>query len=319
MIKHMRSCREVSDAKADILIKGFHQRDLKLKDNEVATLIYKECDFEKAVLYIHGFADYIYNHEVGQKYVDEGYAFYGLDLRHYGRSVRDQEKKFYVDDIATYFEEIDLAIYNILAKHNKIILHGFSMGGLISSMYMKEGFYRNHISGLVLASPFLKFKVSKFEQYIVKPVVMLLAKFFPKFRVKFSTEKYKHLVEQLERTMGLDIDHEMFKEREIPLYFGWFKAMFDSLEKIDKGLDIHVPILVLSSNKSHNPNSQQEYNCDADAVLDVKDIKIQAPLLGEDVTVRQIKNAVHDIFVSPGEAKEDAYRYLKRWLKHKDL
>ena len=53
--------------------------------------------------------------------------------------------------------------------------------------------------------------------------------------------------------------------------------------------------------------------------LDVKDIKSRAPLLGEDVTVRQVKNAVHDIFVSPGEAREDAYRYLNKWLKHKEL
>ncbi|HWD23096.1 MAG TPA: alpha/beta hydrolase, partial [Burkholderiales bacterium] len=44
-----------------------------------------------AVLYVHGFADYFFQRHMAQRFAAEGYAFYALDLRKHGRSLRPHQ------------------------------------------------------------------------------------------------------------------------------------------------------------------------------------------------------------------------------------
>ena len=45
-----------------------------------------------AVLHLHGFADYFFHTEYADWWAARGYAFYGLDLRKYGRSILDTRR-----------------------------------------------------------------------------------------------------------------------------------------------------------------------------------------------------------------------------------
>ena len=53
-----------------------------------STIVRKLCGkgSRKAFLYIHGFNDYFFQKEMGERFVDSGFNFYAVDLRRYGRS-----------------------------------------------------------------------------------------------------------------------------------------------------------------------------------------------------------------------------------------
>ena len=182
---------KINDPEKDNILSGFKKRSITLSKNKRATLVYSDQKSNEAVLYIHGFADCVHNPEEAQSYIKNGYSFYGLDLREHGRSITSEEEKFYIERIEEYFNEIDIAIYEILRRHNKIILKGFSMGGLISSLYMKRGFYRDHISALILISPLFKFSDNTLRDYILRPIAMGIAKVFPFIKYNVNTDKYK--------------------------------------------------------------------------------------------------------------------------------
>ena len=101
---------------ADILGEGYQQLSLNLPDDYdgkvIATLIRKKAAIatQKAVLYIHGFADYYFQKEMAEQFNQQGYNFYALDLRKYGRSKLPHQKLFYVRDLLEYEEEIHKAL-----------------------------------------------------------------------------------------------------------------------------------------------------------------------------------------------------------------
>ncbi|MBP7974971.1 MAG: alpha/beta hydrolase, partial [Acinetobacter sp.] len=76
----------------DILGNGYQQLTLNFADDYdgkvVATLVRKKAAqaTKKAVLYVHGFADYFFQKEMAEQFNQHGYDFYALDLRKYGRS-----------------------------------------------------------------------------------------------------------------------------------------------------------------------------------------------------------------------------------------
>lgn len=306
---------QVKEEINDGVIRGFKSRKIIISKLNQSTITYKDIKYSKAVLYIHGFADCFYNSTLAKKYSEKGYAFYGLDLRGYGRSIVDESSKFYVESLDDYFKEIDSAIYLMLQRHNVIILQGFSMGGLISSIYMKRGFYRNHIAALVLISPLFKFSTNTFQNYFLKPVILGVAKLFPFIKYNVNTARYKNYLTRISMDdiySAEEIDHDKVHNKNIPIYLGWLKAVNDSTEELSKGLGIKKPVLVLSSDKSCKDIKKYERN--SDVILDVKDIEIRSKSIGDDVTYIPIKDAIHDIFFSKKDVADECYSLLFDWL-----
>ena len=62
------------------------------------------------VLYVHGWSDYFFQTELARFWHDQGARFYALDLRKYGRSLRPGQTPGFVDDLATYDEDIEAAL-----------------------------------------------------------------------------------------------------------------------------------------------------------------------------------------------------------------
>ena len=70
----------------------------------VATLVRRPADREgpmakRAVLHVHGFADYFFQSEYAEWWTARGYDFYALDLRKYGRSLRPHQTPNYIADL----------------------------------------------------------------------------------------------------------------------------------------------------------------------------------------------------------------------------
>ena len=82
------------------ILPGFVSETIALRpDNEgevCATLVMKRSPVatDRAVLYVHGYSDYFFNVELAERYNEQGFDFYAIDLRKYGRSLRPHQTPF---------------------------------------------------------------------------------------------------------------------------------------------------------------------------------------------------------------------------------
>ena len=64
------------------------------------------------------------------------------------------------------------------------------------------------------------------------------------------------------------------------------------------------------------PQSYVEEAQSVDTVLDVKQIARWSYQLGPEVTVSRIPGAMHDVYLSRKEVREDAFARTERWLTY---
>ncbi len=285
----------------------------------IATLLSKKLpdslNQKKAMLYIHGYGDYFFQDHMTQPLLDEGYNFYAIDLRKHGRSWLPHQRPCFTKSLTEYYEEIDKALEIIKNEGNDfIVLHGHSNGGLISSLYAEEGKNKSLIDAMVLNSPFLDWPVDPaFEKAIyamgsvgkVRPYGIAPTANNPLYGYAIHADFHG----EWDYTTSWK-PHDGF-----PKYLGWAKSICDGQDKIAKGLDIQVPVLVLHSDKSFVGTEYNETALTTDAVLNVDHIKRLAPKLGAKVELMEIKNAMHDIFLSKKEVRDQAFEKIINWLR----
>jgi len=113
------------------------------------------------VLYVHGFIDYFFQRHMAERFAAEGYAFYALDLRKHGRSLRPHQHPNFCKNVAEYFADITRAIDEIGAP---VLLAGHSTGGLVCSLYADEGEKRDALTALWLNSPFFEWRMPDWKR-----------------------------------------------------------------------------------------------------------------------------------------------------------
>src|SRR5712671_7153886 len=103
----------------DRLLPGFEALELEFPDDYdgpvVATLVRLPTVNAPrgAVLYVHGFSDYFFQRHMAERFAAEGYAFYALDLRKYGRSLLPQQHPCFCKDISEYHDDLTRALEEI--------------------------------------------------------------------------------------------------------------------------------------------------------------------------------------------------------------
>src|SRR5215210_7661807 len=121
----------------------------------VATLVRRAAagPTTKAVLHLHGFADYFFQTGYADWWAERGYDFYALDLRKYGRSLRPHQTPTYVDDLRDYWPEIDAAWERVVARdgHTHVVASAHSTGGLVTSLWVNDR-RPEELGGVVLNS-----------------------------------------------------------------------------------------------------------------------------------------------------------------------
>jgi alpha-beta hydrolase superfamily lysophospholipase len=298
---------------------NYHTINLKndYEGKVIATLISSKSNTDNRipVLYIHGFIDYFFHPHLAEEFHKNGYDFYALELRKYGHSLQSYQHPNYCKSIEEYFEEISIAIQSIYDKsQKKILLMGHSTGGLITSLYMNTGSEKKLVCGLILNSPFLELNMP--------PLAKILAPAFAKI-VSFIAP-FSKLDKAISPVYGKSVHKNYYGEWDFnlkwkpingfPAYFSWLVAISEAQKQLKQISSITVPILVMFSSRSL---LLQKYNTDAqiaDIVLNVKDIRELGQKLGADVTLKEIANGMHDLFLSKKEVRNSAFAALFDWI-----
>jgi alpha-beta hydrolase superfamily lysophospholipase len=284
----------------DPLLPGFECRELASPDDYdgpvVATLVRLPGGEAPrgAVLYVHGFSDYFFQRHMAERFALEGYAFYALDLRKHGRSLRPYQHPNFCKSISEYYADITAAIDEI---GEPVLLAGHSTGGLVCSLYAHEGARRAEIGGLWLNSAFLDWNLPEWRkvQLHLAAAVGRYAPFLndPK---AFRPDYTRALLSEWE------FDTRLKPEYGFPLYYGWLGAISDAFEKVHHGLAIQCPVLSMHSDA-------------ADIVLDWRQIARWSRTLGPNVTVLAFPGGWHDLICSPGRIREAVFSALFAWAE----
>jgi alpha-beta hydrolase superfamily lysophospholipase len=268
------------------------------------------------VLYIHGFNDYFFQREMAKQFVANGYNFYALDLRKYGRSILPHQKQCNTRKIKEYYADIDTALSLILnEKNNFILLCGHSTGGLTASLYADEGRKRKFVNALWLNSPFFDMNLNVVLKRLGVPLVSSIGGMNPNIAISLgsSTLYGKSLHIDYYGEWGYNLKWKLLKSPKMKS--GWVRAMYRTQHRLRKGLKIACPVLVMHSDKSLSGNKWDEKFHHADIVLNVDDIIKYAPKLGANVTVQSIEGGKHDLILSEKPVRETVYKNLFAWLK----
>lgn len=268
----------------------------------------------RAVLYVHGFADYFFQTEFAQWWVERGYDFYALDLRKYGRSIRPGQTPTYVTDLADYDAELDVAWQRITERdgHGQVVVAAHSTGGLVTSLWLDR---RRHAAlvGLVLNSPWLDLQGSVLLRTVGTAVIKQLGARQPMREIRRDVSGLYG--RSLHRDHGGEWDFDLtWKPLEsFAVYVGWLRAVRTGHARLQRGLDVPAPVLVLSSDRSAVPTEMGDEVHSADIVLEVPQIRRWATALGAHVTYVAVPGARHDVVLSRPDARRRAYDEIERW------
>jgi alpha-beta hydrolase superfamily lysophospholipase len=306
----------------DVLKDGFEQTMIfQPNDYEgkvVITLVRKQTKTpsSKAVLYVHGFNDYFFQNEMAEEFLAQGYNFYAVDLRKYGRSKLPNHKLNNMRDLVEYYSDLDLVLSILKEEGNqKILLSGHSTGGLLITLYAAERIGNELFDFLFCNSPFFDMNLPFFQKKFGIPILACLGRFFPDFTIPggFSEFYGKSLCKN---DFG-EWDYNLtWKPHKAPvLNLGWINAIYQGHSKIASGIVIGKPILIMHSNTSVYPEKWSEALFDGDAILNVKDILEKAKLIkAPENKIIGIDGAMHDIILSKKTVRSKVYQIVFDWL-----
>ncbi|WP_094770441.1 alpha/beta hydrolase [Microbacterium gorillae] len=272
------------------------------------------------VLYVHGWSDYFFQTRLARFWTARGARFHALDLRKYGRSLRDGQSPGYVSDLAIYDEDIKHALsamgWSATDGHpnRRLVLFGHSTGGLTLSLWAAR--HPGIASAVVLNSPWLTLQLHAIGRAAVAPILHLSARLAPldpgpQLDLGYYTRAQAEVADPEDPMPEINLAWR--PQQTMPVRAGWLQAVAAGQTTVQSGLGIPVPIQVLLSQRSVIPTRWSEELTRADSVLVVDDIAKAALHLGPTVTLDRIDGALHDVFLSRHEARNDAYARLGRF------
>lgn len=310
------------------LLEGFERRDLPLSaqplpgealDPLVGTLVRRSDPAQRAssraVLHVHGWNDYFFHPHVAAFYEGLGYAFYAVDLRRYGRSLREGQFRGYIDDVDDYHEEIDAAVATIRAAHSQVVLTGHSTGGLIVALWasMRPG----RLDALVLNSPWLDMWGPPGIGSVLRPIVGPLGRRNPTSEIKVPESDEHIYAMAIHRDFGGEWQYALDLKTvggEV-VRLGWARAILNGHARVARGLGIACPVLVTISSRTSFLRRFSDEARRSDVVLNVDRIAAAAWHLGDAVTLIRIPDGMHDLSLSLPGPRQVWFDTVATWLR----
>lgn len=305
----------------DVLGEPYFAETIELADDDegpvVATLVSRESAVAtgRAVLHLHGFADYFFQSNAADYWTERGYHFYALDLRKYGRSLRPHQTPNFTTDLASYYPEIDEAVRRIRERDGRtsLLLTAHSTGGLIAALWAGE--QPRDLAGMILNSPWLNLQGNFLIRHAATRAIDQLGARRPYLTVPRNVSSIYN--ESLHRDFHGEWDFNLDWKplTSWPVHAGWLRAIRRGHAKVHAGVDVGAPVLVLTSGSSAHPRVHDETVGVNDIVLDVEHIGRWAHRLGSHVTLVRIPGAVHDLTLSAEPARSAVFDQITRWVE----
>lgn len=308
----------------DILGDGFLKMTVNQPDDYegkvTCTVIKKtpEKPNKMAVLYVHGFNDYFFQKEMATQFTDKGYAFYAVDLRKYGRSILPNQKMNNVRNLEEYFADIDTTLKIMKAEGaEKILLYGHSTGGLIVTLYANHTMGHELFDALFLNSPFFDMNLNKVIEKTILPMIVKKGAKNPDKLMKGGLSEWYGL--SLHKTAMGEWEYDLtWKPHNAPsVNYGWIKAISDGQKKVQVGIAVGKPVLLMYSDKSVYTKKWTNNLYYGDAVLSVRDIAKYGAKMKGDITAQVVENGMHDLILSKPAVREKVLANLFTWLDGK--
>ena len=283
----------------------------------VATLVRRTAagPTTKAVLHLHGFADYFFQTGYADWWAERGYDFYALDLRKYGRSLLPHQTPNYITDLRDYYPEIDAAWQRVTERdgHTDVVISAHSTGGLVVGLWADDR-RPAQLVGAVMNSPWLDLQGSALLRVVGTPILKQVGSRQPRREIR------RHVTGLYTRSLHRDHEGEwdfnlLWKPIEsFTVYAGWLRAVREGHARQHRGLELNCPVLVLSSGRSALPEEMGEEVHGTDIVLDVAQIRRWATAYGRHVTYLAVEGARHDVVLSREEPRRAAYDAISTWM-----
>jgi len=313
----------------DVLGAPFEQRTLPLGDDAegevVATLVRRLPGWGQRmlgplrdvdVLYVHGWSDYFFQAELAQSWNDLGARFYALDLRKYGRSLRDGQTPGYVDSLDAYDADIAAALEAIghdgELRSRRLVLLGHSTGGLTLTLWAAR--HPGVAAALILNSPWLELQTGALARQAIAPLLRAHARVAPLSAppaIELST--YARAQREIGSLPTSEGRARWRPAEAFAIHPGWLNAVLAGHQQVAAGVDVGCPVLVLLSARSMPPFRWVDELTRSDSVLTVDDIARAATRIGSLVTIARIEDAIHDVFLSWPQPRAEALRVMRAW------
>ncbi|BCW45713.1 alpha/beta hydrolase [Arthrobacter sp. StoSoilB5] len=271
-----------------------------------------------ALLFLHGWSDYFFNVELARFWARNGYEFYALDMHNHGRSLIYGSHGGYVANLGDYDAEISRAIEVIRSdspahRRDNLAMMGHSTGGLIAALWTSK--HAGQVQHLILNSPWLEMHGNSIVRRAAQVMVGPLAKLRPEMVLRLPERGFYFRSISNTAEGEWPLDEKYRPPLAFPVRAGWLRAVLAGHSQVARGLDLDIPVLVLTSAASANGMVWQESMRRSDAVLDVGIIALRAMALGRSVTLERVDGGLHDVFLSAPNVRADAYARLSRWIR----
>jgi alpha-beta hydrolase superfamily lysophospholipase len=305
---------------ADILGDPYDAETIQLPDDEegavVATLVSRRAaaPTTRAVLHVHGFADYFFQTPAADYWTSRGYDFYALDLRKYGRSLLAHQTPNFVTDLTAYYEEVDEAFHRVTTRdgHDHVVISAHSTGGLVTPLWAHDR--QPALAALVLNSPWLDLQGSFLLRTAGTKAIDQIGARRPYLAIPRDVSGFYARSLHREHDGEWDFDLAWKPLQSWPVYAGWLRAVRRGHARVHRGLDVPAPVLVLTSDASGRPREYDETCASTDIVLDVEQIRKWAHKLAGHVTLVRVEGAIHDVTLSREPVRTKAFAEISRWL-----
>lgn len=270
------------------------------------------------VVHVHGYNDYFFQEHLARAFAGAGYAFYAVDLRAAGRSLRPGQIPHFVTDLREQATDIAAAARTVrgLEPGLPLVVHAHSTGGLTASLWAHA--HRNAAGAdagpdlLVLDSPFLDLHAPHWQRTVGTRFLDTVGHLAATAVVSDGPSRY---AEHLLAANGgrWQFDTTLKRPEGLPSRVGWFVAVRRAQARVAAGLEIACPVLLARSDSS-GPDSLDNPLLDAqDTVLDVRQMAALVPCLGDDVTELVVPGGVHDLTLSARGPREAYLDGVLQW------
>jgi len=268
-------------------------------------------------LHVHGFNDYFFQTHFADEVLNNGYLFYAVDLRNVGRSLQADQIPHYVEHLREHGEDLAQAAQAVRELHPDLplIVHAHSTGGLTASLWSHA--YRNATGAkaapdaLILNSPFYEIPGRFFARMGAAITSPTLGRWRPRNGLPPGPSIYA-TGQHVDNGGRWEFDQNLKRTAGLPARFGWLRAVRNAQARVDRGLNIHAPILLATSARSSS--GDPDLIDSTDTVLDVKSMAARADAIGKNVTLLRIDNAVHDLTLSADKPRAQYFDALFTWL-----